>query len=69
MHVLLSVKPEFALGILSGSKKYEYRRTMFRSTAVESVFMYASSPMQALVGEFRVAHVLSDEPSKLWAKT
>ena len=35
MQVLLSIKPEFAESILAGSKKYEFRKVIFRRTGLE----------------------------------
>ena len=67
--VLLSVKPQFAEAILDGSKKYEFRRALFRSPTVERVVLYASSPIQKVVGEFRLAEVLSMRPTALWSAT
>lgn len=67
--VLLSVKPQFAEAILAGTKKFEFRRAIFRSPNVETVVLYASSPVQRVVGEFRVADILSLAPPELWART
>lgn len=67
--VLLSVKPRFAEAILAGTKKFEFRRALFRSPDVETVVLYASSPVQRVIGEFRIADILSLAPSELWART
>ena len=32
MKILLSIKPEFAERIFDGSKKYEFRKVIFRKT-------------------------------------
>jgi hypothetical protein len=52
--VLLSIKPEFVEKIFSGLKKYEFRRVIFKSKSVSRVVIYASSPVQRVVGEFAV---------------
>lgn len=69
MKVLLSIKPEFALKILQGSKKYEFRRTIFKREGIKTVVLYASSPISKVVGEFEVDSILCDHPKQLWTKT
>ena len=63
------MKPEFALKIFDGSKKYEYRRTIFKNQEVSSVIVYASDPIQQIIGEFEIEDILHEEPDSLWAKT
>lgn len=67
--VLLSIKPEFARAIMDGTKRYEFRRAIFRDTSISRVVLYASSPIQEVVGEFTVGRVLSAEPNTLWKRT
>jgi predicted transcriptional regulator len=69
MNVLLSIKPEFAFKIFDGSKRYEYRRSIFKQAEVTKVIVYASAPIQKVIGEFEIADVLHGEPEELWAKT
>lgn len=67
MNALLSIKPEFARKILSGEKSHEFRRTTFRdNTAVDTVYLYASSPVKEIVGAFTFDTVVSDSPKQLW---
>jgi len=69
MKVLLSIKPEYAEKILSGYKKYEFRKKLFKNPMVKKVIIYASSPIQKVVGEFDIEYILSLEPETLWEKT
>ena len=69
MKVLLSIKPEFALKIFDGSKKYEYRRAIFKRGEVTTVVVYASDPIKKVIGEFAIGDILHDEPQMLWVKT
>ena len=69
MKVLLSIKPEFAERIFSGSKKYEFRRSIFKNPDVKTVVVYASSPVQRVIGEFDIETVLKGSPQTLWKKT
>ena len=69
MRVLLSIKPEFAFRIFDGSKRYEYRRTIFRRGEVTTVVVYASEPIKQVIGEFEIGEIFHEEPEALWAKT
>ncbi len=68
MKLLLSIRPEFAERILDGSKKYEYRRVLFRRP-VATVVLYASSPVRMIVGEFEVADLIEADVDALWRMT
>jgi predicted transcriptional regulator len=65
----LSIKPEFAEKIFAGLKKFEFRRVIFKSPAVTRVVVYASSPVQRIIGEFEIDEILSLKKGKLWRRT
>lgn len=67
--LLLSIKPRFAHAILDGTKRFEFRRALFRRKGVERVIIYSSSPEQKVVGEFLIERVLSFAPNTLWRQT
>ena len=69
MKVLLSIKPEYANKIFDGSKKYEFRRVIFKNQNVKTVVVYVSYPIQKVVGEFEIAEILNDNLENLWNKT
>ena len=69
MKVLLSIKPEFAEKIFDGSKRFEFRRSIFKNNQINTIVVYASSPMQRVIGEFEIDHILFDEIENLWQKT
>ncbi|MCC7571697.1 hypothetical protein KO465_10350 [Candidatus Micrarchaeota archaeon] len=69
MKVLLSIKPEFAEMIFNGTKKYEFRRTIFKDKNVNIVVVYASSPIQRVIGEFEIDTILNDNLQELWNRT
>lgn len=66
MKVLLSIKPEFAEKIFEGTKRYEFRRSVFKNKNVKTVVVYASSPVQRVIGEFEIDSILNDELKQLW---
>ncbi|MFK8377110.1 ASCH domain-containing protein [Capnocytophaga canimorsus] len=69
MKVLLSIKPEFAKKIFDGTKKFEFRKTIFKNKNVKKVIVYASSPVQKVIGEFEIEKIISKEIDALWIET
>lgn len=69
MTVLLSIKPEFANKIFDGSKKYEYRRAIFKRSDIRRVVVYASSPVKKVIGEFTIDNILEDKVEAIWNET
>ena len=69
MKVLLSIKPEFVERILSGVKKYEFRKTPFKRDGVTTVVVYSTMPVGKVVGEFSIDDIFSEHPQALWERT
>jgi len=69
MKVLLSIKPKFAELIFNGTKKFEFRKAIFKNTNIKTVVVYASSPLQKVIGEFEIEEIFNDELEKLWSRT
>ena len=67
--ILLSIKPEFAEAIFAGTKKFEFRRAIFRNPDVDRVIVYASSPVCKVMGEFEIGGVLDLLVNDLWDQT
>ena len=66
--ILLPIKPEYAYKILSGEKKFEYRKRV-AALEVTRIVIYASSPVSKIIGEVSVRGYLKDSPEGLWNKT
>ena len=69
MKVLLSIKPEYAYKIFDGTKKFEFRKVIFKNPKIRTVVVYASSPVQQVIGEFEIEDILSYNPQEIWRKT
>lgn len=69
MKVLLSIKPCFAELIFEGIKRFEFRKAIFKNTDVKTVIVYASSPVQKVIGEFTFDEILEYDTYTLWQKT
>jgi predicted transcriptional regulator len=66
-YVLLSIQPKFADKIFDGTKKVELRRSFPRAYDTV-VILYVSTPIKAIVGGFRISHILEDDLETLWHK-
>jgi len=69
MKVLLSIKPEYANKIFAGTKKYEFRRSIFKNPNVKTIVVYSSSPVQKVIGEFEIETILRKDIDQLWNLT
>jgi predicted transcriptional regulator len=69
MKVLLSIKPEYAFKIFEGTKKFEFRKIIFKKNNIKTVVVYASSPVQQVIGEFEIDDIFSLAPNMLWEET
>lgn len=69
MRVLLSIKPEYAFKIFDGTKKFEFRKVIFKKPNIKTVVVYASSPVQQVIGEFEIEDILSYDPDSIWSMT
>ena len=67
MKILLSIKPEYSEKILSGEKKFEFRKRKPKEP-VEKVFIYESYPSKNIVGWFTIKDILTGSPDKIWEK-
>jgi predicted transcriptional regulator len=65
--VLLSVHPQWASAIADGSKTVEFRRTEPKQK-VSVAIIYATSPVQAVVGTCMVAGIERGDPQDIWRR-
>lgn len=63
--ILLSVKPKYVKKIISGEKKYEFRRRIFKMN-VNYIIVYSTSPVKKVIGHFEVDKIIKDSPKDLW---
>ncbi len=62
---LLSIKPIYANAILDGRKTVEFRKRPFKRP-VSHVVIYATTPVQRVIGWFQTKHFEQMSPSALW---
>lgn len=64
--VLMPIKPQYAMKILSGEKTFEYRKNKFKRENVDSIIIYVTSPVMKVLGEVQLIDVLEDSPINIW---
>jgi predicted transcriptional regulator len=64
---LFSIHPHYARAILDGSKEVEFRRQGLPGD-VSHVVIYATAPVQQVLGTFEVAGVDKMTPSQAWKR-
>ena len=69
MKVVLSIKPEFANKIFDGTKKFEFRKAIFKNDKIKTVIVYSSSPVQQVIGEFEIEQIINHDIDTLWGLT
>lgn len=68
-NAILSIKPTYCRSILSGEKRYEFRKRVFKNPReVELVFIYSTSPIRKIVGAFRITEIIEDSPDAIWRR-
>ena len=67
--ILMPINPEYVDEILSGNKKYEYRKIKAKRKNIDKMVIYSTSPIMRVVAEVDVEGIIEDSPEKLWEKT
>lgn len=67
--VLISIRPEYVLKILGGEKTVELRRRFPLESACGALaWIYATSPVKAVVGRVDIVEVLKLPVEKIWSR-
>lgn len=66
--ILISINPEHVKNILSGEKKYEYRKIAAKKD-VSTIIIYETVPTKKIVAEAEILDVIELPPEELWQQT
>ena len=66
--LLMSINPEHVDNILSGTKKFEFRKIKCKRE-IDSIIIYSTFPIMRVVGEVKVNGIIEDTPQAVWNKT
>lgn len=67
--ILMPINPEYVDEILSGRKKYEYRKIKAKRTNIDKMIIYSTSPVMKVVAEVEIKGILQENPEQLWELT
>lgn len=65
--ILISIHPVYVDKILSGRKKYEFRKRF--PEGVRYMLVYTTSPVKKITVLVEIAYVIKDSPNNIWRKT
>ena len=69
MNVLLSIRPRYVEAILSGKKKYEFRKSKPKfERKGQKAYIYTTAPVCKIVAAFTIRSILESHPRALWRK-
>jgi predicted transcriptional regulator len=66
--MLLSINPEHVDNIISGVKRFEFRKVRCRAD-VDRIVIYATAPRKAVIGQVTIEEVIEDEVLSVWRTT
>ena len=66
--MLLSIKPEYVSKIISGKKKYEFRKFHCRK-GIDTIVIYATAPMKKVIGEVTLLDIIEGDVEYVWHET
>jgi predicted transcriptional regulator len=66
--ILLSIHPEFVDKIMTGEKKFEFRRVKTKREP-DKIIIYSTSPICKVIGEAEVEEIIINSPDVVWDKT
>jgi predicted transcriptional regulator len=67
--VLLPIKPKYVDKILSGEKKFEYRKKAPTLWSVDGIVIYATAPVKKIVAQVKVEYIWEDGFEYIWEGT
>lgn len=67
--ILMPINPKYVNEILTGRKKYEYRKIKPKRKNIDKMIIYSTVPVMKVVAEVEVKGILEEEKEKLWSMT
>jgi len=66
MNVILSIRPRYVELMMEGTKRYEFRKVIFKNKNVNNIYIYSTSPVKKIIGSFKIGEIVEDRPERLW---
>ena len=67
--ILMPINPVYVDEILSGRKKFEYRKIKAKRNNIDKMIIYSTSPVMKVVAEVDIVDILEETPEKVWKMT
>lgn len=67
--ILLSIHPQFVKKIISGEKKFEFRKVKTKKFQPKKIFIYSTAPDSKIVAVADIVEILEAHPKIIWNKT
>lgn len=67
--ILMPINPKYVNEILTGRKKYEYRKIKPKRKNIEKMIIYSTFPVKKVVAEVEIKGILEENPKQLWQMT
>lgn len=67
--ILMPINPIHVEKIMSGTKKYEYRKILPKKTNLDIMLIYSTSPIKKVIGEAEILEIIIDNKEIVWNKT
>lgn len=65
--MILSIKPCYVTEIISGNKKYEFRKSK-PNKEIEKIYIYETRPTKKIVGYFKYSEIIIGNKYDIWNK-
>ena len=66
--LFISIKPEFVSKIFSGEKTIELRKLAPKINVDDTIILYSTSPVMAVIGICKVEKIIISTPLTIWEK-
>lgn len=66
--ILLSIHPEYVNRIISGEKKWEFRKVLPKGR-FDTIVIYSTYPVRKVIGEVECTGIFMGTPAKVWEET
>lgn len=64
--ILMPINPKYVDEILSGRKKYEYRKIKAKKDNIDKIIIYSTFPVMKVVAEVTITKILEGAPREIW---
>ena len=64
--LILSIKPQYVEQIFNGNKTIELRKSMPSVKVGDTIIVYSTVPVKAIVGTCKISDIIEESPENIW---